>query len=411
MMAFSLVASAQTVRWSMQPSDVYSEITRIGENLYKVVKGGKIGLVTAKGDILAEANNDNIVGFYEDKALLTRNDSKGERIVGCITCNGKFNKFSEEYYVLKGLNFYSDGLLPVVNGNGKTGYIDSNGNKKLGFNWDFDRIWVFTEGYATVFKGKKFYLIDKDGEIVKIKFERQGETHAGANIYKGKAYIYAKDGKFYVCDIANGESKWSNYKGKKINVNNKDFLCRFSDISGASKNVPFIAGGVSGKKGVSASQKGNLYGYEKILPNQLQQAGNFEDGYAIVKMLGKWGILEYISGESFAAKASSEVIEYKEGKSVDCSFILSTPSAWKNASVKITDANGNVIPVNGNMFNVTPASSKQEFLLTVEGDGLKLYEAKLEYSFKKIAAPKVEVKKCKYCGKPVKECAYGGTEH
>lgn len=40
--------SAQTVIWQMKPSD-YEEVVRINENLYKVVRNGKIGLINSDG--------------------------------------------------------------------------------------------------------------------------------------------------------------------------------------------------------------------------------------------------------------------------------------------------------------------------------------------------------------------------
>ena len=65
----SLYVGAQTVVWQMKPTD-YNSIERINDNLYKVVRNGKIGLINADGSIVADVVNDEISDFYEHKALI-----------------------------------------------------------------------------------------------------------------------------------------------------------------------------------------------------------------------------------------------------------------------------------------------------------------------------------------------------
>ena len=434
MIVFSFVASAQTVRWSMLPSDKYSDITRIGKNLYKVVSGGKIGLVTAKGEELAAAENDVLTGFYEGKALLTRRDSKGERIVGSVTDEGKFNKFHEEYYVLAGQNFYSDGLLSVVDADGKKGYINAEGNKAFDFRWSDDcSVKVFTEGFAVVKKKKmkKDFLINKDGEAVTLKFPSPvpPPMYEIANVYKNKFYVFFKNGKKIECYIGDV----TEYSGNKVSLKevekndcpkkfSRDYLNRLEDLTKKGRDVPFDPHPKKGSMGLKTSQKNGVYGYEEkdkmILPHQLQSASDFEDGYAVVKINGKWGILEYIAGDSFEVNVSDEPIKYKEGEDVTCDFTLSScPSVWKGAiKIRIKDDSYNEMPVNNTSFKVTPSLSAQKFMFTVfEDKGLKLYEKEITYSFEKIKSPKIvnkpDAPKCKYCGKPIKECQWAGEKH
>ena len=51
---------AQTVVWLMPPTKNYSNIERIGNNLFKVVRDGKIGLIKTDCTEVTPAVNDNI---------------------------------------------------------------------------------------------------------------------------------------------------------------------------------------------------------------------------------------------------------------------------------------------------------------------------------------------------------------
>ena len=129
----SPITMAQTVMWAMQPKE-YDSIEPIGKNLFKVTNNNKIGLINADGTVVVEPVCDDIIGYYENKALLVSNDDgKGERIIGCLTSNGTFHKFSKQFYTLTGQKFYSEGLISVSNEKGEKGYVDETGNNELCF--------------------------------------------------------------------------------------------------------------------------------------------------------------------------------------------------------------------------------------------------------------------------------------
>lgn len=69
----SPITMAQTVKWAMQPKE-YDSIEPIGKNLFKVTNNNKIGLINADGTVVVEPVCDDIIGYYEDKALLVSND-------------------------------------------------------------------------------------------------------------------------------------------------------------------------------------------------------------------------------------------------------------------------------------------------------------------------------------------------
>ena len=428
-----LPAYTQTAIWQMQPTD-FSNIERVGQNLYKAIRNGKVGLIHADGTIVAPIENDAIGLYYEHKALLTYSDGHGERITGVLTDDGIFHVFANKYYTLNGQKFYSDGLLSVSDENGKLGYVDDLGNPVLGFDGKYTRIKPFTEGYAAVFRNKKYFLINKEGVPVIFRFKTVGEVNAGTNVYHGNVYIWDYDGKFYTFDVENqGVCKSAK---APMNPNTLDYLYCFKSISGRDKNVPFVEFQKEGIKGLSANLNEGLYGFNVndkiVLPNQFSSATQFEDGYSVVNMGGRVGILKYIEDGTFSVSVPVKRYDFNAGKSVTCSFNLSIPHIWQNENIRVElkATDGSTIMPKGSLgkysFNITPKSTEQRtFSLLVYGDGLKLYESPLVYSFvkKSILCPTcgkdIEIcggkhskhqieKQCNTCGKRMRDCPYNG---
>lgn len=429
------VLMAQTAVWQMRPTD-YSEITLINTDLYKVVKNGKIGLIRSDGTIVVSTDNDNISGFYEGKALLTVNDGHGERIDGCLTEDGRYNHFTKKYYTLNGQKFFSDDVLSVANEQGKLGYIDEFGAEVCGFDGKYDKIKPFTEGYAAVFKNKKYHLIDKDGTPVRFSFKSVGEVYGGTNVYNGLAYIWDTEGKFYTYDI-NRKGPCKSAKTPQ-NTRSMDYLYRFSCISGVNKEVPFTEKKYSGQKGILPSENGGMYGYSNgenvILPFQFHSATQFENGNAIVGLNGRLGIIRFVNGSSFSVSEISKAITFYVNKTTYCQFNIEIPEIWRNSDLQIVlkDQQGVSIETkhidnNYSFTQILSSSCKKDYTVTISGDKLKLFEGKLSYSFTKkevcptcgkdkdkcyghpIDIPKTTVKLCPTCGKKINECKFQGV--
>ena len=431
----TLLTQAQTAVWQLRPTD-YNDITIINNNLYKVVKNGKIGLIHSDGTIVASIENDNISDFYEGVAIVTVTDGHGERISGCLTEDGKYNHFSKKYYTLNGQKFFSDGVISVSNEQGKLGYIDIFGTEVCGFDGKYDRIKPFSEGYAAVFKNKKYNLIDKEGNPVRFMFKSVGEVFGGTNVYNSLAYIWDGEGRFYTYDT----TKDAPCKSTKAPQNTKslDYLYRFSCISGVNKEVPFVKNKYSGVKGILPSERGGLYGYNidgyEILPFQFHSASQFEDGNAIVSQNGRLGIIRYVDSGRFSASEISKTILFYEGKTSTCQFTIEIPEAWKNADLQILLKDQQGLPIetthSNNSYSFTqklPSSCKKEYKFTVIGEGLRLFEGVLSYSFEmkevcgicgkdkdKCTGHNVEPKKptekiCQTCKKKISECKYQGV--
>lgn len=412
-----LSAWSQTVVWQMPLSD-YSDITRIGDNLYMVSRNGKTGLINSDGSVVSPAEIDAIIGFYENKALLISNDGNGERIVGCLTSDGRYYPYSKRFYTLSGQKFFSDGYLSVADENGRVGYIDMRGNQMLGFDGKYDRIKPFTEGYAAVRRNKKYILINKDGDEVTFTYGGSGvgaEIGGCSNVYKGTAYVYdvysGPDRSYF---LYNALSKGNLKKTGKVKNTSMDYLYCYQSVTGRPKEVPlekvaFTRGAI----GLDATMSNGLFGYfnsgTPVAPNQFTKASAFEDGAAIVGLSGKLGILKYVDGPSFSASAPSGSKNFYAGKSVPCTVNLSVPNVWrdKKLHVILKDQNGSAITANNvsagtYSFEARPSVTGQiSYTLVVYGDELKLYEDVLTYSFAKIEV-------CRTCGKDIGACPYKG---
>lgn len=444
------VMTAQTVVWQMKPSD-YSGMARICDDLYKVTKNGKFGLITSDGTIVSELVNENMSLFYEHKALLTFTDEHGECISGCLTDDGNFHDFRKRFYTLNGQKFFSDGVISVSDENGLLGYVDEKGNAICGFDGTYSRIKPFSEGYAAVLsKSKKRYvLINKNGEEMKFIYGGNGIGAAVGgctNVYKGKAYVYdeygEKEGNFYLYDIS---TKGALKKTSRVKDTTKDYLYCYSHVTGRTKTVPFVEHKYAGHIGLSPSQKNGLYGYSSggniILPYQLNSASQFENGLAIVEKGNQYGILKYIEGISFNVDAKTEKLRFYAGDVVKCAFSIDIPSVWSSKSIEVVviGDDGAALPVNGSSgyyyFSVKPQNTSQRnFHLSVYGEGLTLYETSITFTFEKRERCSIchkdkaqceyhgnhpttsekhnkvqEEKKCTTCGKKISECKYQGV--
>lgn len=439
----SPITMAQTVVWAMQPKE-YDSIEPIGKNLFKVTNNNKIGLINADGTVVVEPVCDDIIGYYDNKALLVSNDDgKGERIIGCLTSNGIFHKFSKQFYTLTGQKFYSEGLISVSNEKGEKGYVDETGNNELCFEKKYKNIKPFSEGYAVVRSSNSNYLlIDREGYETTFRFPGGiGSSIVWlSSVYEGKLYVQDEDDKYYISNMKVDAGKLSRTKD---NVKKSlDYLSRLSSLSGCKKSVPYESKEYSGAKGLEQTQRNGLAGYYKskksILPYQLQSASPFMDGYAVVEHNGKKGILKYVDGTSFDVKLPSGTIEYSSNKKVRCSFTLTVPSVWVGKiKILLKDDEGQSVNLNKNVdnysFEINPSSAQEEFILNITGESLQLFETQLTYTFNKqkneYTHPSHKIIKnieakdrskhkndkpdelCPYCRKKISECPYRGAAH
>lgn len=412
LLMMALIMRAQTVEWQLKPSADYDEITPVGKNLFKVVTGGRIGLINSDGTIVEAVENDAMTLFYEDKALLTKSDAHGERVVGVLMSDGVYHKFNKKYYVLAGQNFFSDGLLTVEDENSNKGYVNYLGTAVLGFDGKYTRIKPFVKSYASVFKGKQYFLINKEGAEVKFVFPKAGGVvTGGSNVHpSGSAYIYnGGDGKFYTYNTTSHVLQ----KAQIQNLSTRDYLYCFSELTKESKNVPFKDIPYNGIKGIEPFNEEGKYGYKSedgiiMVPAQLSKASTFIDDYAVVEINGRKGILKYVDNGTFELSATTGEQNFHAGDELTCSFNLRVPPVWREggATVRLQDDTRTAVSYQQDgatyKFKIKPTQTgTATYQLRVRSEGLLLYETELSYQFtKKI--------RCAECGKDTDVCQYKG---
>lgn len=392
----SLGMKAQTIIWQLRPTD-YSGMARFGPDLYQVEKDGKKGLIRSDGSVVIPMGYTEITGFYEHKALVFSDETDMEgnqRILGYLTDGGRYVPFSNNYFSLKGLAFYSDDMLPVNDAKGRRGYLDERGMPVLGFDGKWSSIMPFTEGHATVFTGKKgnmkYHLIDKDGNYAQFLLGNGIELYGGKNVYNGKAMVWDTNGKFYNYDVLTGKSTSAKQPANKQN----DYLYCFMDVTGRGKTAPYNSFS-GGNKGLQPVVEGGMYGYTEngkvILPSQFSQATPFEDGLAIVNLQGQYGILRYVrGGDDFSVSIPKSHFVYDEGSSVNCAFQLAVPEVWNRDKLEVSvvdKTNGERMSLENSAgvytFKLKPNSTERSYNIFVASEGLALWSGETSYTFKK----------------------------
>ena len=399
----------QTAVWQIKPTE-NTNIQRVTQNLFLVTKNLKMGLVDVEGKIVAPLIYDNLGKFYEQIALMTSYDDKGELIVGCLHDNGQYTQFTRRYYTLAGQAFYSDGLLSVADASGNKGYIDVKGNPVLGFDGSYDRIKPFCEGYAAVSKNKHWKLIDKEGQNVRFQFKKVVEVYGVTNPCNGIVYIWDVNGKYYTYDTKNKGLCVSAKKPKDRTT--FDFLYRLKAISGVTSDVPFTDSSYRGAKGASPYLVNSYYGYKEgdyfVLPCQFIEASQFEDNLAIVNKNGKTGVVRYLSENKFdVTPVPSEMSLSKDGSPAKFQFVTKTPQAWSqnNLTFEVLSPEGKTLKISRGLgkydFEYTPTHEGYcIFLVKIIGDDLLLYEGELTYNIKMSSQhTKEETRKCPKCKK------------
>lgn len=145
-----------------------------------VQKDGKWGYIAKNGTFSIAPQFEYAADFHKGYAV-------------CKTASG-YGIINEVGTSLTGFNYSyignpdSRGRYPAKR-DGKSGYIDTNGNWLITTDYDF--CYTFTEGYARVFKNNLWGYIDEQGnEIVAPSFADCGEVHYGVAPFSYDGYTY-----------------------------------------------------------------------------------------------------------------------------------------------------------------------------------------------------------------------------
>jgi len=229
------------------------------------------------------------IGEYHEGLAFVRNNIE-EFKVGYIDKTGNviiqldyYGRFGKETFVH--YNHFSEGLAPLINKDGKFGYLNKIGEVAIPFEYDFT--YVFKDGLAAVKKTGKWGFIDKTGcFVIPLKYDA---VRAGI-FYEGRAAV-----------SIGGKWGYIDRTGAELTPFTHDYvdIPEAAENSDKSKNISNISpfDEVSGfREGVARVKKDGKYGCidktgSVIIPIEYDCATNFSEGIAVVKKDGVWMIL------------------------------------------------------------------------------------------------------------------------
>lgn len=340
-LCFTLQTKSQTAKWIVKP--YYDSVVRYAEGVYKVSSGNKVGVVNAEGEVVVSVSADSITAMSEGCALVLNRTEDGDyQLTNILYRDGSVTSIMGEYYV-KAYPFFSEGRLPVYNKRKRYGYMDTNG--KLVINCSYSSAYPFSEGWATVGKGKGFLgigvdliktgkekisYIDKDGKTMSLQADLEDIT-MGTSFKNGEALVVTKEGKY--CFI--------NTSGKVIRTDNNIALSFDKkhalgseddfDVFDAASDIMY--------DGPSTFVKEGLYGYKSgtaiVLPCQFDEAMPFSKGYAIASKNKKFGVLKLVRS-AFNCRASKGTLAVSGSDMESVDYIVTVPEEWRKTSLELS---------------------------------------------------------------------------
>lgn len=231
----------------------YDDAYSFSEGLALVVINGKTGFINEKGELVIDTIYEDGDKFSSGLAPVKKNG-----VYGYVDKFGKI--IIEPQFMLAG--FFSEGLARVVVNN-KTGFIDLEGNFIIQPQFDFAN--NFINGLAAVVVDKKVGYIDKNGEYV-----------------IAPAYDIAGD-----------------YKDGLLRFNNELDLIGFMDGKGQEVLPAILPWAENFSEGVAVvyDYDGKAFYIDKYMTvmfdaQKFEEAYNFSEGLAVVKMDGLYGVID-----------------------------------------------------------------------------------------------------------------------
>lgn len=385
----SSMSWGQTFVWQIAPSE-YTQIQGLGTGLLRVYKGSRFGIVRTDGTEVVPVEFDEMTGFYDHKSLLLKTEGGKQRIGGYLTDTGDYVPFQQAFFVLKGQAFYSDGMLSVADERGRLGYVNESGVAVVGFDGKYTKIKPYTEGHATVFEGKRYHLIDKDGYQAKfiIGF---GEVQGGTNVCMGAATIWDTDGKFY---------RYNTHTRECVSVSKQrdlqlDYLYCFSSLSGRKKEIPYTQLSSGTFESVFSKMQNGKFGVQvdghQVLPGQFSNVTPVSDELYVVTVGEKQGLLRVDRGGApFRLEIPKTEIAYKAGGSAMCRIQFIQPGIWQSKAVELAVMDLLTGQIQEGTwkdgiysFAVRPQGPEQTFVVKARSEELLLLDEPVTFTFKR----------------------------
>jgi len=377
----TLESKAETALWLIEP--VYSSITCMGNDFFKVKSGGRTGVFNKEGKEVVPAFADSITNFSEGCALVLKISDAKFRLTGILHEDGTLTTIpSEKEWYVGEYAFFSDGLLPVCTKKGKYGFIDAEGKEKIDF--EYGSVRPFCEGLAAVSKGKnlveqglallgskkksQMFYIEKNGVPLSLPAE-VGTISIATSFRFGEALVINSEGKRFIIDNS-GRLVRMESGSRPLVFNDKYVVVQ----EGEEEEVAHSPLKTS-TNGPAIFSKNELYGYflsegQVVLPAQFTIAKPFYEGCAIAQSSTGYGVLKLENGT-----VACSLQKDSGGKTVTCTASL--PISFSDASydIECTDADGISLRMpanasnNGHSLKASFPSSKdsREYRLIMKG--------------------------------------------
>ena len=165
-------------------SEKYDELDKISDNLYRVKKGEKVGIINKKGKVVVPIKYNDVGDFHEGMAKVRQEEEENHETwysYGFVNKKGK-EVISADY---NSAEDFHEGLAAVSYGVGNGvvwGFVNKKGKEVIPVK--YDSVSDFHEGLAAVTKDGKWGFVNKKGKIV-IPFKYT----SAENFSKGKAEV------------------------------------------------------------------------------------------------------------------------------------------------------------------------------------------------------------------------------
>ena len=378
----------KTGKWALQPvyldakdfDDAGGAWVKMTDAKYHYInKGGKdLGILDEPGNSFLHFNK-NGYGLYENnEASYVLLDKTGTTLKKIDDCDGVYN-FSEGIggYKCKSTGKYGfidlngnkitgcdfdgfDGFTEAgvckatkkVDGKNKSGYVDAKGNIILPFVYDY--VYNFRDGWGLIYKDGNYFFVDKNGNLKPppAKYDELYEFRSGYAMGKIKGTGTDPHKYYYI----NKDLK------EEFSVSAKQAYLFWEDVAVVSlDNVTFELMNKKGgiyktltgtetlsfcSEGVLAIREKGKWGYitdkgDVFVKPQYDTCTAFKYGYGRIKLNSKWGIVDRSGTEIFAPKYAN-ILPGENG------YFIFYDNGWG-----MMDKTGKII-VSPTMFSITP---------------------------------------------------------
>lgn len=412
MLTIAVGIEAQTMQWAVRPTG--AELESYGQ-LVKVRKGGKCGLIMPDGKEIVPAQYDSISPFADGFALVLNRRGRGMKVEGILS-EGDYELLPVLVgaYIRRGAVF-SEGKMPVANESGVWGYLGTDGNMAIDF--QFSKAYPFSEGWASVemkVKGKnEVYYIDRNLNNLAVA-EGSGLLAFASTFSGGKAVVYTYYGRkgFYIDRRGRTLDRYK-VSADEVKVNPDHSIGnRIQQFNDQMEALP-------PDSGWEVFAEGGKYGYkyqgQVILPAQLDRANAVRGGFASVYYHGQNGILRTVD-KGVSAQFESTTLQVNDSSDGSGFLQVNLPDQMADAGLQLrmTDEHGQPYRMTARntmgeqrTFMFTPASRPQHngeerCRLEISTDGLLLARQEVALHYQ-IEEKKVDVDSAMAVVEPVKK--------